>query len=139
MLSIDSIERGVVIDHITSGKAMTIYNYLNLGALDCSVAIIKNVKSQKHGKKDIIKVEDRIDLDLDALGYIDPDATVNIVESGKITRKYPLSLPHNISNVIKCKNPRCICSIEKEIVHMFRLYDAEKRTYRCVYCEHEQN
>ena len=135
MLNIDSIEKGLVIDHIKAGKSMDIYHYLNLGSLDCCVAIIKNVKSKKYGRKDILKIEDRIDIDLDVLGYIDPNITVNTVENGKITNKEKLSLPQNITNVVKCKNPRCITSIEQEIQHVFVLEDADSRTYHCVYCE----
>ncbi|MDR1558623.1 MAG: aspartate carbamoyltransferase regulatory subunit [Clostridiales bacterium] len=139
MLSIDSVEKGVVIDHIKAGTAMRIYQYLNLDALDCSVAIIKNAKSVKLGKKDIIKIEDRIDLDLNVLGYMDPDATVNIIEDGRITSKLKLSLPDKLINVIRCKNPRCITSVEQEIIQMFKLWDREKKSYRCVYCEQENN
>ncbi len=135
MLSIDSITKGLVIDHIKAGKSMEIYNYLKLGDLDCTVAIIKNVKSSKLGKKDIIKIEDRIDIDLDVLGYIDPNITVNIVENSQIKCKTQLSLPKKITNVVKCKNPRCITSIEQEIMHIFTLADEEKRVYRCYYCE----
>lgn len=137
MLSIDSIEKGLVIDHIQAGKSMAIYHYLNLGVLDCSVAIIKNVKSGKLQKKDIIKIEDRIDIDLDVLGYVDPNITVNIIEKGVITSKLKLSLPERVSGIIKCRNPRCITSIEQEINHIFKLADQEKRVYRCVYCEQE--
>lgn len=137
MLSVDSITKGLVIDHIQAGKSMEIYHYLKLGELDCSVAIIKNVKSASYKKKDIIKVEDRIDIDLDALGYVDPNITVNIIEGGKITAKLKLSLPSKISNIIKCKNPRCITTIEHGITHTFSLTDREKRIYRCVYCEQE--
>ncbi|MDR1913435.1 MAG: aspartate carbamoyltransferase regulatory subunit [Clostridiales bacterium] len=137
MLSIDSIKKGVVIDHIKVGGAMQIYQHLNLDKLDCSVAIIKNAKSGKLGKKDIIKIEDRIDMDLDALGYIDPDITVNIIEDGAITSKLKLSLPDKLINIITCKNPRCITSIEREIVHVFKLWDSREKIYRCAYCEQE--
>jgi aspartate carbamoyltransferase regulatory subunit len=133
------VEKGVVIDHIRAGTAMRIYQYLNLDALDCSVAIIKNAKSGKLGKKDIIKIEDRIDLDLNVLGYMDPGATVNIIEEGRITSKLKLSLPDKLVNVIKCKNPRCITSAEREITHIFKLWDKNKKSYRCIYCEQEQS
>ena len=137
MLSIDSIEKGLVIDHIKAGKSMTIYQSLNLGELDCSVAIIKNVKSNRLGKKDIIKIEDRIDLDLDILGYIDPNITINIIEGGRIMAKERLSLPKRISHIARCKNPRCITSTEQGVEHVFILTDPEKRVYRCMYCEQE--
>ncbi len=137
MLSVDSIERGLVIDHIKAGKSMDIYNYLNLDSFDCSVAIIKNVKSKKQGKKDIIKIEDRLDIDLNILGYIDPDITVNTIENGQITSKKQLTLPEKIVNVVKCKNPRCITSIEQELAHVFKLMDYGKRIYRCIYCEQQ--
>lgn len=134
---IDSIKKGLVIDHIQAGKSMEIYNHLNLGELDCSVAIIKNVKSQKQKKKDIIKIEDRIDIDLDVLGYIDPNITVNTIENEVVAGKEQLSLPARIVNVARCKNPRCITSIEQEIEQVFVLADKDTRTYRCVYCEQE--
>lgn len=139
MLSVDSIQRGLVLDHIQAGKSMEIYQYLNLGALDCSVAIIKSVKSNKMGKKDIIKIEDVLDANLDALGFIDQNITVNIIENGKITGKKKLSLPQRVAGIIKCKNPRCITATEQELVHEFRLVDEKKKLYRCVYCEQEFN
>jgi len=135
MLSVDSIERGVVIDHIRAGKAMEIYHYLNLGALDCSVAIIKNVKSKRMGKKDIIKIEDRIDTDLDMLGFIDQNISVNIIDEGKIIKKMKITPPKEVRNIVKCKNPRCITSTEQELPQVFRLTDNEKGVYRCIYCE----
>ncbi len=135
MLSIDSISKGVVIDHIKAGKSMEIYKYLNLEQLECPVAIIKNVKSVKCGKKDIIKIENNIDIDLDVLGYLDPTITINIIENGIIKRKETLSLPEKITNVVKCKNPRCITSIEQEIAHIFKLCDSKHGVYRCIYCE----
>lgn len=137
MLKIDSIEKGIVLDHIKAGKAMEIYKYLNLDSLDCSVAIIKNVKSSKMGAKDIIKINDNIDINLDVLGYIDPNITVNIIEQNKIAGKKRLELPERIVNVAKCKNPRCITSIEQELDHIFRLADREKGVYRCLYCDHK--
>ena len=135
MLNIDSVEKGLVIDHIKAGKAMEIYHYLNLDKMDCSVAIIKNAKSKKYGKKDIIKVENNIDMDLQVLGFIDPNITINVIDNSVIIDKINLELPQEVENVVKCKNPRCITSIEQEIVHKFRLTDKEKKIYRCVYCD----
>lgn len=137
MLNVDSLSRGVVIDHIKAGCSMEIYNMLGLDKLDCCVAIIKNVKSVKTGKKDIIKIEDSINIDLDALGYIDPNITVNIIENGKIIEKKKLKLPQTLTNILECNNPRCITSIEQEIDHIFKLADPETHIYRCVYCEQE--
>jgi len=137
MLSVDSIRRGVVIDHIKAGRSMDIYRYLKLGNIDCSVAIIKNVKSSKMGRKDIIKIEDMIGIDLELLGFIDENITVNIIDNGKIIEKRKITLPERVRGVIKCKNPRCITTIEQDIVQEFKLVDPEKRTYRCVYCEQE--
>lgn len=134
-MNIDSVEKGLVIDHIQAGKAMEIYKYLNLDKMDCSVAIIKNAKSKKQGKKDIIKVEDNINMDLAVLGFIDPNITINVIDNGKIIKKIRLELPVEISNVVKCKNPRCITSIEQEIEHKFKLTDKENKIYRCVYCD----
>lgn len=138
MLNVDSIQTGIVIDHIQAGKGMEIYRYLHLDDLACSVAIIKNAKSAKMGRKDIIKIEDTIDLNLDILGFIDPNATVNVIENGKIYEKRQLALPQRITNVIQCKNPRCITSIEQELPHVFQLVDPERRIYRCIYCEAQQ-
>ena len=138
MLNVDSIKTGIVIDHIQAGKGMEIYRYLHLDDLACSVAIIKNAKSAKMGRKDIIKIEDTIDLNLDILGFIDPNATVNVIENGKIYEKRQLALPQRITNVIQCKNPRCITSIEQELPHVFQLVDPERRIYRCIYCEAQQ-
>ena len=137
MLNIDSLEKGVVIDHIESGKSMEIYRVLELDKLDCSVAIIKNARSKKSGRKDIIKIEDRIDIDLDVLGFIDPNITVNIIDGGHIIEKNHLPLPERLVPVAKCKNPRCITSVEQELDHVFVLTDAEKGVYRCMYCEQE--
>jgi aspartate carbamoyltransferase regulatory subunit len=141
MLKIDSVEKGLVIDHIQAGKAMEIYKYLNLDKLDCSIAIIKNVKSKKIGKKDIIKIENNINIDLTVLGFIDPSITINVIDNDKIIDKIKLELPSEVINVVKCKNPRCITSIEQEIEHKFKLTDKENKTYRCVYCDtaYEQN
>ena len=136
MLNIGGLKEGVVIDHIKAGGSMEIYHYLELEKLDCSVAIIKNAKSSKMGKKDIIKIEGGLDLvDLDVLGFIDHNITVNIIKDGKIVEKKRLSLPKKITNVIKCKNPRCITSIEQELKHIFILTDEENQVYRCKYCE----
>ena len=136
MLNVGRIEEGFVLDHIKAGKAMTIYRDLGLDKLDCTVAIIKNARSNKMGKKDIIKVECPIeDLDLDIVGFIDHNITVNIIKDGNITQKKELSLPKQIVNVIKCKNPRCITSIEQELDHVFILADPEHEVYRCKYSE----
>lgn len=134
-MNIDSIKDGIVIDHIQAKKGLDIYNALKLGELDCSVAIITNAKSNKMGRKDIIKIDKNIDLDLDILGYIDPNITINIIENDERINKYHVELPKEITNIIKCKNPRCITSIEQELKHVFILTDKEKRTYKCKYCE----
>ena len=136
MLNVGRIEEGFVLDHIKAGKAMTIYHDLKLDKLDCCVAIIKNARSNKMGKKDIIKVECPIDmLDLDILGFIDHNITVNIIKDGQICEKKQLKLPKQIVDVIKCRNPRCITSVEQELKHVFILTDPEKEIYRCKYCE----
>jgi aspartate carbamoyltransferase regulatory subunit len=137
VLKIDSIRKGLVIDHISAGEGMRIYHYLNLDNLNCTVAIIRNVKSGKFGLKDIIKIENIIDFDIEVLGYLDPDITVNTIEDGQITDKKKLKLPLMIRNVEKCKNPRCITSAENEIEHVFKLTDEKKRIYRCIYCEQD--
>ena len=134
-MNIDSIKNGIVLDHIKAGKSMEIYKFLNLGELDCSVAIIKNVNSRLMGKKDIIKIDDDIDVNLDVLGYIDPGSTVNIIKDEKFVKKCHLTLPETVKNVIKCKNPRCITTTEQEIEHIFKLTDRENKVYRCIYCE----
>ena len=134
-MNIDSIKNGIVLDHIQAGKSMEIYEYLNLGELDSSVAIIKNAPSRKMGKKDIIKIDEEIDLNLDVLGYIDADITINIIKDGKRSEKKHLELPETVKNVIKCRNPRCITSTEQEIDQIFKLADRENRIYRCIYCE----
>ena len=134
---IGQIKVGIVLDHITAGKAMQIYETLKLGKLDCSVAMIQNADSVKMGKKDIIKIGTLMDLNLDVLGYIDPGITVNVIRGGKIDKRYHLWLPERIVGVIKCKNPRCITSVEVNAVHEFRLADKEKKIYRCIYCEHQ--
>ena len=135
-MKIDSIKNGIVLDHITAGKSLEVYKALGLDKLDCSVAIIKNVKSNKMGKKDILKVECDIDmLDLDVLAFIDHNITVNVIKDGEIVSKKELLLPKEIRNVIRCKNPRCITSIEQGLPHIFMLTDEEKEIYRCKYCE----
>lgn len=134
-MNIDSIKNGYVIDHIKAGMGMQIYRILGLEELDCPVAIIKNAVSGKMGKKDIIKIDEIIELNLEALGYIDPDITVNYIKDGKLEHKCHLELPSTVTNVIKCKNPRCITSCEQELDHVFKLTDKEKRIYRCIYCE----
>lgn len=135
MLNIGGLTKGIVIDHIQAGGAMKIYSYLNLEKLDCSVAIIKNARSNKMGKKDIIKIEEQLDVDLDILGVLDHNITINLIENGEIIEKRNLNLPEKVTNVLKCKNPRCITSIEQELPHTFRLTDKEKGMYRCIYCE----
>ena len=137
MLNVGALREGYVLDHIKAGKAMTIYHDLKLDKLDCTVAIIKNARSQKMGKKDIIKVECPIEnLDLDILGFIDHNITVNIIKDEKIVEKRILKLPKKITNVIKCKNPRCITTTEQELPHIFKLTGSgENRVYRCIYCE----
>ena len=134
-MNIDSIQNGVVLDHIQAGKSMDIYKYLHLDELDCSVAIIKNVRSDRMGKKDIIKIDREMDLDWDLIGYVDPSITVNIIRDGKLVEKRTLKLPERIRGVLKCKNPRCITSVEQELPQEFVLTDREKRVYRCRYCE----
>ncbi len=135
-LNVSSISEGFVLDHIKAGKCMEIYKYLNLDKLDCCIAIIKNADSNKMGKKDIMKIECPIDvIDLDILGYIDNNITINIIKDDKVVEKRRLKLPVQITNVLKCKNPRCITSIEQGLEHVFILTDEEKKTYRCKYCE----
>ncbi len=134
-MNIDSIKNGFVIDHITAGNGMTLYQLLNLNDLDCSIAIIKNAPSKKMGKKDIIKIDDNIDINLDVIGYVDPKATVNVIKDGKLVEKKTIGLPEMLTNVIKCKNPRCISSTEQELPQVFKLTDRENVTYRCIYCE----
>ncbi len=138
-MKIDPIKNGIVIDHIEAGKGMEVYNFLNLSELNCTVALIKNVPSKKTGKKDIIKVDACISLDLDVLGYVAPEATVNFIENGKLIDKRKVELPDTLKNVIKCKNPRCITSVEQGIDQVFKLSDKENRIYRCIYCESKAN
>ncbi len=132
-MNIDAIENGYVIDHIPAGRGMTVYEALNLSSLKCQVAIITNAKSKKNQSKDIIKINDLIELDMNVIGYIAPDATVNVIKNSKRIEKKKLSLPQSLVNVIKCPNPRCICNNEP-IEHIFKLTDS-KGTYRCLYCE----
>lgn len=132
---IGQIKDGIVLDHITAGKGMDIYNILKLGDLNCTVAMIKNADSNKMGKKDIIKIFEVIELDLDILGYIDPGITVNIIKNSELVKRKKLSLPEVVTDVIQCKNPRCITSIEQELTHKFCLTDPVNKVYRCIYCE----
>ena len=134
-MNIDSIHNGIVLDHIKAGKSMEIYKFLNLDALTCSVAIIKNVNSHKMGKKDIIKIDTDLDVDLDLLGFIDPDITVNIIRDGVRVEKKHLTLPERVQGPLRCKNPRCITSIEQELPQIFKLTTPKARIYRCIYCE----
>ena len=134
---IGEIKDGIVLDHITAGKGMEIYNVLHLGQLDCTVALIKNAESPKLGKKDIIKISTLLDLDLDVLGYLDPGITVNVIRNSEVAERRKVALPQRVVGVIKCKNPRCITSVEQEIVHEFKLTDPNKKVYRCIYCEQQ--
>lgn len=134
-MHIDSIKNGIVIDHIPAGSGMDIYNLLGLDSLDCSIAIIKNVQSSKMGKKDIIKIDADIDVNMDILGYIAPGATVNIIRGGERVEKRSIALPEKLVNVIFCKNPRCITSTEQELPQIFKLTNKNARVYRCLYCE----
>ncbi|MBQ9859224.1 MAG: aspartate carbamoyltransferase regulatory subunit [Clostridia bacterium] len=138
-MKIDSIQNGVVIDHITAGCGMRLYDLLGLDDLDCSVALIKNVASKKMGRKDIIKIDAAIPVNLDIIGYVDPGATVNIIRGGELTEKRAIDMPECLTNVIKCKNPRCITSCEQELSHVFKLTDRENKVYRCIYCETKAN
>ena len=134
-MNIDSIQNGIVIDHITAGKGMEIYNLLNLGKLECMVALINNASSEKMGRKDIIKIDEAIELDTDALGFVDPGVTVSIIAEGKTVEKKKLDLPEELEGVLHCRNPRCITSTEQELAPVFKLTDKAKREYRCIYCE----
>ena len=138
-MNIDSITNGVVIDHITAGNGMKLYELLGLADLDCSIAIIKNAASDKLGKKDIIKIDADIPVNLDVIGYVDPGATINIIRDGQLVEKRNIDAPELLVNVIKCKNPRCITSCEQEIDHIFKLTDRENKVYRCLYCETKAN
>ena len=136
-MNIDGVKTGIVLDHIKAGKSMQIYELLGLDKINNCVAIIQNADSGKYGKKDIIKIDQIIDLDFDVLGYVDSNITVNIVKDGKLERKHHMELPQTLKNVVKCKNPRCITSVEQEIVHTFKLVDKENKVYRCIYCDAE--
>lgn len=135
MMKVGAINNGVVIDHIAAGKGMELYHFLNLDHMDAPIALIKNAPSDKMGKKDIIKIDAELNLDLDVLGYIDPNVTINVVKDGSCVQKFHPQLPEKLTNIIQCKNPRCITSIEQEIPHIFKLTDREHGEYRCIYCE----
>ena len=134
-MNIDAIKNGIVIDHIRAGKAMEIYRFLGLEELECQVAIIKNAASRRMGKKDIIKIDTLLDVDLNALGFIDPFITIDIIQDGILTEKFHPELPETLTNVLTCRNPRCISSTEQELPQVFKLTDRENRVYRCIYCE----
>lgn len=134
-MRVDSIKNGIVIDHIENGKAMQIYNMLSLGELDCPVALLKNVQSSKMGKKDIIKIDSLISLDFNVLGYISPSITVVTIKDGVVCEKKHIGLPEKLTDILKCKNPRCITSTEQDIHHIFRLTDKAHGVYRCIYCD----
>ena len=134
-MNIDSIKNGIVIDHIQAKKGMEIYDLLNLKDLDCSVAIITNAKSKKMGRKDIIKIDKDIEVNIDMIGFIEPNATINIVKDDKLVNKYRVKLPEKIVNIASCQNPRCITSVEKDLDQIFVLTDKERQVYRCQYCE----
>lgn len=136
-MNIDGVNTGIVLDHIEAGKSMKIYELLKLDKLDCTVAVIKNVNSTKYGKKDIIKIDEDIPLDIEVLGFLNSDITVNKVKNGELVEKVHLTLPQTLTDVIKCKNPRCITSVEQEITQKFKLVDKEKKVYRCIYCDAE--
>ena len=138
-MNIDAIQNGIVIDHITAGKSMRLYELLGLESLDCPVAMIKNVTSRRLGKKDIIKIDAEIDIDLDVIGYVDPSATVNIIKNGVLVEKKSIDMPEVLVDVIRCKNPRCITSCEQELPHVFKLTDRKNKVYRCLYCETKAN
>ena len=138
-MNIDAIQNGLVIDHTPAGAGMELYKLLRLDALDCSVAIIKNAHSNKDGKKDIIKIDELIPVDLDLIGYLAPHAKINFIRDGILVEKRDATLPKTLTNVIKCKNPRCITGTEQELDHIFRLTDPEQRIYRCIYCETKAN
>ena len=134
-MNIDSICNGIVIDHITAGRAFRLYNLLGLDNIDCPVAIIKNVNSKKMGKKDIIKIDSDFPVNFDVVGFVDPNATVNVIKNGVLVEKRSIDMPEKLVNVIECKNPRCITTVEQEIEHIFHLTDKEEKVYRCLYCE----
>ena len=132
---IGQIKDGIVMDHITAGQGKRIYDILNLSSLDCTVAMIENADSPKMGRKDIIKIGKVLDIDFDVLGYVDPGITVNIIRDGQVSERRKLTMPERVVGVLKCKNPRCITSVEQELVHEFKLTDPKNRVYRCIYCE----
>lgn len=134
-MNIDSIKNGIVIDHITAGNGMRLFKLLGLDNLECSVAFIKNAPSKKMGKKDIIKIDADLSVNTEIIGFIDPDVTVNVIKDNKITEKKTIELPESLTNVLCCKNPRCITTTEQELPQIFKLADKEKRVYRCLYCE----
>ena len=136
-MTVDEIKNGIVIDHITAGKGMQIYNLLGLDNLECSVALIKNAPSRKMGKKDIIKIDADIEINTDIIGYVDPDITVNVIKNGETVDKKTIELPEKLTNVLCCKNPRCISQTEQELPQVFKLADRQERVYRCLYCEAE--
>lgn len=134
-MNIDAICNGIVIDHITAGRAFRLYNLLGLDNIDCPVAIIKNVNSKKMGKKDIIKIDSDFPINFDVVGFVDPNATINVIKNGVLVEKRSIEMPEKLVNVIECKNPRCITTVEQEIDHIFHLTDKEAKVYRCLYCE----
>ena len=136
---IDSIKNGYVIDHIKAGQSMEIYKYLKLNELDCQVAIIQNAKSNKMGKKDIIKIDKELKLDLDILGYLDSNITVNVIKDDKLVEKIHPEMPEKLVNIVHCRNPRCITSVERGLDQICVLTDRENRVYRCKYCESRIN
>ena len=138
-MNIDAISNGIVIDHITAGNGMRLYELLGLEKLDCSVAIIKNVHSEKMGKKDIIKIDAAIPVNLDVIGYVDPGVTVDVIRDGVLAEKRRIDMPQRLTNVLFCRNPRCICAVEQELDHVFLLTDRKNKIYRCLYCETKAN
>ena len=138
-MRVDSVKNGVVIDHITNGKAMQIYSLLNLDNLDCTVAILRNVPSRKMGKKDIIKIDCNMDINFDVLGFISPNITVDVIRDGKVVEKKHIDLPERLTDILECKNPRCITSTEQDIHHISRLTDRENGVYRCIYFDSKSN
>ena len=134
-MNVDAIKNGIVIDHIQAGKGMEIYQFLNLETLDCPVALMMNVTSRQMGHKDIIKVDGKLDVDLNVLGFIDPSITIDVIEDEKCVRKYHPELPTEIRDIVRCKNPRCISTVEQELPQVFRLADRKNKVYRCIYCD----
>jgi aspartate carbamoyltransferase regulatory subunit len=134
-MNIDSIQNGIVIDHIPAGRGMRLYDLLDLGGLDCAVALIKNAHSNKSGKKDIIKIDADVPIDLNLVGYLAPEAKINIIRDGVLVEKKAVKLPETLTNVIRCENPRCISAVEQELDQVFKLTDRATATYRCIYCE----